>query len=148
MYWSTRSAPTVLATTIATAVGSVMCVTLLTGCSQTGYSIFDRRQTVDDMLPRAIIDIIDVSDFDLSTSRLSATYDDVDYYLLRPSGGNFAPCLAMINDAGPTVVCGGGGGRGEVTTGDDPRVQLVPEPARGGRGWVVISDNLRVLEQD
>jgi hypothetical protein len=132
MYRSMRSALVAMST----AAG----VLLLAGCAQAGYSIFDREQTLDDMLPREIVEAINLSDFDLSTSRLSASYEDVDYYLLKPSGGNRAPCIAMIGDAGPIVACGGS----ELTVGEDPRVQLVPEPAVEGHGWVAISDNLRV----
>jgi hypothetical protein len=142
MEWSRRSTLAV----VGAAIGAALGATMLTGCSQAGYSIFERPQTVDDMLPREIVDIIDLSDFDLSTSRLSASYDGVDYFLLKPSGGNFAPCLAMITESGPYVACGGGAD-GELTVGDDPKVQLVPEPARQGRGWVPISDNLRVREK-
>jgi hypothetical protein len=136
MYRSTRCALAL----VTTAAG----VLLLAGCAPAGYSIFDREQTLDDTLPREIIEAIDLSDFDLSTSRLSASYEGVDYYLLKPSGGNRAPCIAMIGDAGPTVVCGGS----ELTVGEDPRVQLVPEPAIEDHGWVAISDNLRVRDGD
>jgi hypothetical protein len=137
MYRSMRSALAAMST----AAG----VLLLAGCAQAGYSIFDREQTVDDMLPREIVEAIDLSDFDLSTSRLSASYEGVDYFLVKPSGGIRAPCIAMIDDdAGPLVVCGGS----ELTVGEDPRVQLVPEPAVEGHGWVAISDNLRVRDGD
>jgi hypothetical protein len=116
----------------------------LSGCAAGGYSIFDRPQTARDRLPREMVESMDLSDFTLSTSRFSASYDGVDYYLVKPSEGTMGPCLALLGEGGPSVSCAASG----LSVGTDPEVQLVPEPAVEGRGWVAISDNLRVRERD
>jgi hypothetical protein len=118
----------------------------LGGCAPDGYSIFERPQTADDRLPREMVDSMDLSDFLLSTARFSASYDGVDYYLVKPSEGTMGPCIAVVGAGagGPSIACGASG----LSVGTDPEVQLVPEPAVEGRGWIAISDNLRVRHRD
>lgn len=116
----------------------------MTGCAAGGYSIFERPQTAHDRLPRAMVDSMDLSDFNLSTSRFSASHEGVDYYLVKPSEGTMGPCIALVGEAGPSISCAGSG----LSVGTDPEVQLVPEPPVEGRGWVAISDNLRVRDRD
>jgi hypothetical protein len=123
---------------------AVAAALALTGCAPGGgYPVFEREQVVDDRLPREMVESMDLSDFDLSTARFSARYDGVDYYLVKPSDGGMGPCLALVGDGGPSISCAGSG----LTVGTDPEVQIVPEPPVEGRGWVAISDNLRVRER-
>jgi hypothetical protein len=129
---------------VSAGVAAALAVLSLSGCAPGGYSIFDRPQTARDRLPREMVESMDLSDFTLSTSRFSASHNGVDYYLVKPSEGTMGPCIALLGERGPSVSCAGSG----VSVGNDPEVQLVPEPAVEGRGWIAISDNLRVRESD
>lgn len=120
----------------------VVAIAALTACAgPQGFSVFERDQEADDRLPREFVDVMALGDFDLSTSRFSASYHGVDFYVLRTSDGGL-PCLAIAGDAPTGVVCGC-----DATTAlDGFDVKLVREPARGDDEWQVISDNVLVRD--
>ena len=103
-----------------------------------------REQTAKDELPGAF-DAMDLSTFDTSTSRFTATYEGNDYYVIMPEGGQ-APCLAITGSPGTPITVCSSDGFVETTLQDGTVVQFGPEPVPGGRGWVAISANVRVKE--
>ena len=126
-------------------VVGIAALLLLAGCSGTGFSVLDTEQTEEDQLPAIMVDSLELDDYDLASSRFSASYEGVDMYLLTDKDLGM-PCLAVSGEGelDNVIVCGG---NGEVETsvgGFD--VQLVREPAVEADGWTVISDNLRVRD--
>jgi hypothetical protein len=118
-----------------------LCVT---GCASSGFSRFDADQTRDDRLPREIVETIELSDFDLSTSRWAGSHHGVGFYVLQPSEGS-GPCIAIADGAESSIACGAGG-RVDVTTSDGFDIRLVPEYEPKADGWTAVSDNVRVRE--
>lgn len=119
---------------------------IVSGCSAgSDFPILDRAQTPEDEIPSSVTDLIDMSEYDLSTSRLSAIDDDREYFLIeRVSGGEVtSPCL-VIAGPDPLVACGGAGGAVSASSLSGREVQLVGAPAIDGDGWTAISDNIRV----
>jgi len=116
----------------------------LSGCAPSGFSRFEAEQTGDDRLPREIVERIELSDFDLSTSRWAGNHHGVDFYVLQPSEGT-GPCVAIADGADSSIACGAGG-RVDVTTGDGADIRLVPEYEPLPAGWTAVSSNVRVRD--
>jgi hypothetical protein len=127
--------------TVRSGVVLVGLVLALAGCASEGFSVLEGEQGEKDRLP-ASFDAVDLSGYDLASSRWSASYDGRDFFVIVPESGT-APCLAVAGDGGPLVACGGSG-HVETQMSDGTRVQFMPGPAIAGDGWTVISDNIRV----
>ena len=131
---------------------AIVCGSVLTGClaptpnAASGYPIFDRDQTTEDELPD-YFDAIDLSQYDLSTTRYSGSLDDVDYFLLRTNDSNetYGFCLAIASADNPMVGCAGVGGGTLGGQGLD-NAEFMPEPVTADDGWVTVSENVRVRE--
>jgi hypothetical protein len=125
-------------------VSAVLLLLVLTACTGvSGYPIFDREPTAADELPPSFDDI-DMSEYDLSTVRWSASHESVDFYLIRTTDG-MSTCLAVAAAEQSSVACGGAAG---VTVGA-PGVydaQLVHAPAVDGDGYTAVSENVRVRD--
>ena len=136
---------------------ALVCGASLTAClgpgggvsvdEPSGYPIFDRDQTPDDILP-SDFDEIDLSEFDESSSRYSGTHDDVDYFLLRGlDSPDSSYCLATAAGEGSQIACSGPQG---LTSNSYLTVEapMMPEPAISADGWMSISDNVRVKDSE
>lgn len=112
---------------------------VLSACTGSGYPAMDRPATADDVLP-ADFDPMDLSGLDRESARFEATYDGIDYYIVRDDNGGV--CMAVAAGESSITACG----EGNVSAGV-PGVfsaQLVAEPARDADGYIAISDNIRV----
>ena len=110
----------------------------LTGCVPSAYPAFDRPASEKDTLPSEIGEI-EIEGVDVDSARYAGTYDGFDIFILRAGTGY---CIAVAAGKYSSAACGGG-----VLTMSAARlfeVQLVPEPARDGDGFVAISENIRV----
>jgi hypothetical protein len=80
-----------------------LCFPVVTGCTASrGYPMFDREQTAEDELP-AEFDKLELDEFDLTTSRFSAT-QGVDYYLVKraeAADGGPTECVAIADSQWP-----------------------------------------------
>lgn len=91
-----------------------------------------------------MFDKLELDEFNVATSRYSATHEGVDYHLIkRAENADSGPteCVAIADPEWPVIGCGdftavGGQGVGPA--------QLVPAPAQDDDEWMSISDNVRV----
>ena len=89
----------------------------------------------------------DEQDIDVATSRLAASVDDVDFYLLEtktPGGICVAIDAADDNDS---VACSGRNGL-LGTTGPFGSIEVADAPISERDGWTVISENIRIENED
>ncbi|WP_166878843.1 hypothetical protein [Salinibacterium sp. ZJ450] len=128
---------------LSVAIGALALLTVITGCTASGgYPIFDREQTAEDELP-AVFDKMDLGEYDVASSRFSATHEGVDYYLIKEvdAAGRPTECVAIADPEWPVIGCGAY----SVVSGIGvDEVQLVPAPAQDDDEWTAISDNVRV----
>ena len=117
---------------------------VMSGCSPSdGYPIFLRPAESSDTLPAHLATMGDLQDLDLATSRLAASFEDVDFYLVETntSGG---VCVAIdAGDDNDSVACSG---RNALlgTSGLFGSIEVADAPIGEREGWTVISENIRI----
>ena len=121
---------------------------LVSGCSVSdGYPIFLRPAETSDTLPAQLAISADEQDIDVATSRLAASFEEVNFYLLetRTSGGI---CVAIdAADDNDSVACSGRNGL-LGTSGSFGSIEVADAPIGERDGWTVISENIRIENQD
>src|SRR5690554_6723535 len=113
---------------------------VLSGCEGSAYPAFDRAATAKDALP-ADVDI-ELTEAELQSVRYEASYDDIDFYVVREDTNHV--CLLVATSGQSYMTCATEGGAIGVDVPGLIDVQLVPEPARDAYGYLAISDNIRV----
>lgn len=130
-------------------VGAV-AVLVLSGCAgeNNGYEIFDREATSTDALPDYFGEFMDEDEYDLDSVRLAGSYEDLDFYMLRTSTGGV--CLAVAADPPSQSGTSCGGFPGSTLTMGTPAgtFELSPAPVAEEDGWIVISENIRMLDSE
>ena len=89
----------------------------------------------------------DLQDLDLATSRLAASFEDVDFYLVETNtlGGVCVAIDAGDDDRSDSVACSG---RNALlgTSGPFGSIEVANAPIGEREGWTVISENIRIQD--
>ena len=116
------------------------------GCSPSdGYPIFLRPAESSDTLPTHLATMGEVQDLDVASSRLAASVEDVDFYLVETNtlGGVCVAVDAGDDDRSDLVACSGGNGL-LGASGPFGSIEVADAPISEREGWTVISENIRI----
>ena len=119
--------------------------TVMSGCSPSdGYPLFLRPAESSDTLPAHLATMGHLQDLDLATSRLAASFEDVDFYLVETNTlGGVCVAIDAGDDRSDLVACSGRNGL-LGASGPFGSIEVAGAPIGEREGWTVISENIRI----